>query len=596
MPVLRIETPSASEAAEYAIAKTLTSIGSDSSNDCVIEDDSVADTHALIRFDGRAFQIQVAEASTSLTLNGNATRQASLSHEDTIELGDARLTFDMFGGESSDDGDDLFDARLEGYRKIQSFSERLLTNYDLRDLLENLLDSVIELTSADKGFLILVGDDDFEIKVARQVNRENIPEAMEKVSDSIISKVIETRSPLIVSNARQDQDFNSSQSVLNLDLTSVMCVPLMDRGQLIGLLYLGNENIIDLFTERHLELLKIFASQASLIVSNALMIRDLKLDKQMLSEQLEQNRYGELIGASSAMKNIFSTVEKVAPTDVSVLIEGETGTGKELIAHELHRRSNRSEDPFVTINCGAIPENLLESELFGHVKGAFTDATSTKNGKFQEADGGTIFLDEIGEMPLDLQVKLLRVLQEHEVTKVGSNKPEQVDIRVIAATNQTLEKSIEDGQFREDLYYRLNVVKLELPPLRDRGKDVVLIAKYLLDKICDQFELPEKKLSNEAITAMQRYQWPGNVRQLENQLKQAAVLAEQSVIGEDDLDLPPEVFEPMKPLSEAKEQFARRYVLEALERNNNNRTKAAEELGVDPRTVFRYINRSQENQ
>jgi len=289
------------------------------------------------------------------------------------------------------------------------------------------------------------------------------------------------------------------------------------------------------------------------------------------------------------MREVYRKVEKVAAADVTVLIQGETGTGKELIAKELHNRSPRRNGPFITINCGAIPENLLESELFGHVRGAFTGATNTKPGKFQLADGGTLFLDEIGEMPLNLQVKLLRVLQEREVTKVGGTKPDIVDIRVVAATNKDIETAVANGEFREDLLYRINVVALHLPPLRARGDDIVLIATYLIEKYCKEFNVKSKGLSREVAIAMKKYAWPGNIRQLENRLKKAAILSDKAMISPEDLDLIPEVLNPILPLAAAKDEFQRRYINEVLELNNGNRTKTARDLGVDPRTIFRHL-------
>ncbi len=238
------------------------------------------------------------------------------------------------------------------------------------------------------------------------------------------------------------------------------------------------------------------------------------------------------------MQQVFRKVEKIAPTDISVLITGETGTGKELIAREIHNRSPRASKPFVTINCGAIPENLLESELFGHVKGAFTGAVANKQGKFQAADGGTLFLDEIGEMPLELQVKLLRAHPgEGRRSASATPGPRPCDIRILAATNRELEKEIAAGRFREDLYYRLNVVNVELPPLRERGDDVLVIARYLLSRYSREYDAKVKGFSPNAAVAIRKHNWPGNIRELENRIKKAIVLCESTVIGPDDLGL-----------------------------------------------------------
>ncbi len=594
MPTLTLVDDASSRPTEFGLHKRITSIGSDPTNDIVLEESGVQPSHAIVQCDGAGFEIKSVDGDADLRVDGESVGQTRLNHDNRIELGDTELEFSLLTSTDDDsDRGDIVKEELEGYRKLFDFSQDLLGDYDLPNLLDNLLDSVIEITNADKGFLILVEDEEFSVKVARDVHHETIPDAVEHVSDSIIAKVLQSREAIIVSDAMSDEEFKSSESVVNMNLSSVMCVPLIDRGSLLGLIYVGNENIANLFTRRHLDLLTIFAAQASLIVANAIMVRDLRLDNEMLSERLSEMRFGSIIGASDAMREIFRKVEKVAPTDVNVLVTGETGTGKELVAREIHNRSSRYEGPFVTINCGAIPESLLESELFGHVKGAFTGAERTREGKFQTADGGTIFLDEIGEMPLNLQVKLLRVLQERQITKVGASQPEDVDIRIIAATNKDLERAVDEGEFREDLFYRLNVIMLHLPPLKMRGDDVVLIAKYYIREICDDLDVGQKELTDDALRALKRYEWPGNVRQLENRLKKAILLSDRSVIDADDLGLTAEMLEPIRPLSEAKERFAYRYVLEALDRNDGNRTQTADELEVDPRTIFRYLEKGE---
>jgi transcriptional regulator with PAS, ATPase and Fis domain len=243
----------------------------------------------------------------------------------------------------------------------------------------------------------------------------------------------------------------------------------------------------------------------------------------------------------------------------------------------------------VAVNCGAIPESLLESELFGHVKGAFTGAIATRLGKFQAAQGGTLFLDEVGDMPPALQVKILRALQDRAVTKVGDTRPEPVDLRVIAATHRVLEDEIRKGTFREDLYYRLNVVSIALPPLAERGDDLVVIARYFLQKYGKEFGVRVRGFTPGALVAMRKYRWPGNIRELENRVKKAVVLADRALVSAEDLDLRPENLEPILPLAQAKEEFQKRYINEVLDRNSGNRTKTAKDLGVDPRTIFRHL-------
>ena len=480
-------------------------------------------------------------------------------------------------------------AELTGLRKLYQFSERLLVTRDVQQLLAALLDGAIEATGADKGFVILLRDKQTEVRAARNLRQESIPDGVRQLSDSIIARVVESRRPIIVHNAVDDASFKGAVSVMNLRLCSVMCAPLIAGGELMGLIYLGNDQVAHLFDPRSLDVLSVFASQASLILQNALLLETLRTDNAELEKKLKSQRFGEIIGSCASMLEVYRKVQKVAPTDISVLITGETGTGKELIAREIHNRSPRATGPFVVINCGAIPENLMESELFGHVRGAFTGAVATREGKFQAANKGTLFLDEIGELPLSLQVKLLRALQERTVTRVGDSRPERVDIRVLAATHRDLDEEIRVGRFREDLYYRLNVVNVFLPPLRERGDDVVVIAKLLLQKYSQEMNPAVKGFTPNALIAIRKYDWPGNVRQLENRIKKALVLCDKSLVGPEDLDLREETLQAILPLDKAKEEFQRKYILEVLERNNGNRTKTARDLGVDPRTIFRYL-------
>ena len=439
-------------------------------------------------------------------------------------------------------------SELAGVRKLFAFSERLINRRSVDDLLVAMLDDVIELTHADKGFLLLLDGAEtgaaasdtgrrLSVRASRNVRREAITKPDGNISDSIVRQVIAEARPVIVSDALADTHFGQSESVIAMKLSSVMCAPLLSQGEVIGALYVGNDRVKHLFDRTQLELLSIFASQASLILQNAMLLSALRADKEKLVAELHDKKFGEIIGACPSMLEVFRKLQKVAGTDISVLITGETGTGKELIAKELHRRSPRASGPFITINCGAIPENLIESELFGHVKGAFTGAVMSRPGKFQIADKGTLFLDEIGELPLNLQVKLLRALQERVVVRVGDSKPEKVDIRVVAATNRNLEEEIRANNFREDLYYRLNVVNLWMPPLRDRGDDVMIIAKVLLSKYADELGSKVKGMSPAALAAVKKYSWPGNIRQLENRIKKALVLCDQTLLSPDDLDL-----------------------------------------------------------
>jgi len=587
MPSLRLTAPGHPPTV-YNLHKKITSIGSSRDNDVVLPDPLVTDGYA-IHFDGQMYTV-FAPKKTEFVVNGKKRSKHKLSHDERLVIGSCDLRFVMVD-EAPPPEEEAAEtvADVDAYTKLYEFSERLIHQRDLGELLDALMDAVIEITNADKGFLILLEGETLDVKVARNLNREHIADAVSQLSDSIIAKVVRSRKPVIVSDALRDDEFSSSKSVMQLKVNSVICVPLLDRGRLLGLIYVGNDSIRDLFQQDTMRVLTVFSSQASLIVANAMLMNELRVDNKRLHERLEQYRFGEIVGTSPPMQQVFRKVEKIAATDISVLITGETGTGKELIAREIHNRSPRTGKPFITINCGAIPENLLESELFGHVKGAFTGAVANKLGKFQAADGGTLFLDEIGEMPIELQVKLLRAIQERVVFRVGDTRAETVDIRILAATNRELEKEIAAGRFREDLYYRLNVVNVELPPLRVRGEDVLVVARYLLSRYSREYDSKVKGLSPNAAVAIRKHNWPGNIRELENRIKKAIVLCDSTVIGPDDLGLTPDVLPQILTLAEAKEKFQRDYINEVLALNNGNRTKTARDLGVDPRTVFRHL-------
>ncbi len=632
MPILKW-FPSQGPPRAFVLHKPVTTVGRALGNDVAVAGDGLAETHAQVLFDGRDFNLEEVDKHAEILVNGKKKRRARLVHGDRLTLGDVALSFSMFdepsrpaghsgsgqpvqGGAAAPSGTlsetqlNVTNQQLAGFRKLYEFSEKLMTLTEIEPLLEAMLDAVIEVTGAEKG-LILLNDDAFmtgpkpaapapeaagvrrgaRIRAARNVNRDAVADAGGAISDSIVQKVLETGRAVIVSDALSDAQFKSSESVLALQLSSVMCAPFSSQGQVQGVLYVGNDRVKNLFDKNQLDVLSIFASQASLILENAMLLNALRADKEKLVAELKDKRFGEIIGACPSMMEVFRKLQKVATTDISVLITGETGTGKELIAREVHRRSGRVNGPFVVINCGAIPENLIESELFGHVRGAFTGAVASRPGKFQVANGGTLFLDEIGELPLNLQVKLLRALQERVVFRVGESKPEKIDIRVVAATNRVLEEEIRAGRFREDLYYRLNVVNLFLPPLRERGDDVLIIARALLSKHSEELGSHVQGMTPQALAAIKKSPWPGNIRQLENRIKKALVLCDKTLLTPEDLDLGKEAESLILPLEKAKEEFQRKYVLDVLERNNGNRTQTARDLGVDPRTIFRYLER-----
>ncbi len=349
------------------------------------------------------------------------------------------------------------------------------------------------------------------------------------------------------------------------------------------------------FLEKPLEMDKLL-----LTVKNAIDFGKLQRENLLLKQKIE--RQHNLIGESPAMQTLRKQIEQVAPSDAWVLIFGENGSGKEVVAHEIHRLSQRGQKPFVEVNCAAIPEELIESELFGHEKGAFTGATSSKRGKFDMAHEGTLFLDEIGDMSLKTQAKILRILEEQRFERVGGNKTIQVDVRVIAATNKNLEEEIKRGTFREDLYFRLNVIPFTVPPLRERDEDILLLADYFLKEFTENRGKPLKTLSDDAKSALLAYSWPGNVRELKNLMERLSIMVPSDTITPK--DLPPEMVKKtgLHPLSfsqepifdadsikEAVSLFERNYIIQKLKENDGNISKTAEKIGIARRNLTHKI-------
>jgi DNA-binding NtrC family response regulator len=333
-------------------------------------------------------------------------------------------------------------------------------------------------------------------------------------------------------------------------------------------------------------------------VKNALRQRELFRENRALRRELDRRySFSEIIGTSEALQRVFRLVEKVAATNTNILVYGESGTGKELVARAIHHNSPRADRPFVAINCGALPETLLESELFGHTKGAFTGATQARPGLFRSAEGGTVFLDEIGEISQALQVRLLRAVQEHEVMPLGASTPARFDARIICATNRDLEREVSEGRFREDLFYRLNVIELHLPPLRERREDIPLLARHFVKRTAREQEQPEKPVEPAAMTALINYNWPGNVRELQNAIERAFTLSGDAIDAD---SLPPRVrpaagahpavLDP-DGLRPTLDEVERRYILDTLASVNEDKARAANILGIDLSTLYRKLKR-----
>ncbi len=588
MAYFRCKDGTLGDVRDLAIRKPLVTIGRADGNDIVLADASLAPTHANLLRKGNHFTLSVIDRATTFSINGQRARSTDLKVGDEVAFG--RFTMLLVEGEpraaAPVSGKPMSD--VESLRKLAEFSRDLMAESSQDRIFRKLLEAVVGITGAEKGFLIAFKDGERVLAASHNVGKETLD--ISRVSDSIVERVIEERKSLIVSDAMHDDTFRSAASVMDLRLSSVMCVPLTYRNALHGVLYLGNDSVRNLFGQQDLALLEVFAAQASMLVHTALLLDELTVTNRNLRDQLRQTSQGGMIGSCAPMKEVFKVLRKVSPSDLGVLVLGETGTGKELIAQEVHRISARKNKPFVSINCGAIPENLLESELFGYKRGAFTGAVADKIGRFEAANGGTIFLDEIGEMPMNLQVKLLRVLQERVIERVGDVKSIPLDIRVVSATNKNLAEEIKSGNFREDLFYRLNEVTISLPPLRERGEDILQVAQFLLTKYAEQYGSKARSFTVGCQNALRSYYWPGNIRELENRIKKAVIMTDRRDLVPEDLGITTtaEKF-AVKTLAEAEEEFKKDYIKRALDANQWNKAQTARDLDVDPRTIFRYI-------
>jgi transcriptional regulator with GAF, ATPase, and Fis domain len=371
-----------------------------------------------------------------------------------------------------------------------------------------------------------------------------------------------------------------------------VCVPLSVFDRVIGCIYLDSTTTANRFHEDHLQLMAAVAGVSAVALDNARRAQWLEQENQRLTTEIRQEQ--NLVGEGARMKEIFQFLARVGPTDSTVLIEGESGTGKELAARALHRHSHRSSKAFVAINCAAIPETLLETELFGYERGAFTGAVAQKKGKLEVADGGVVFLDEIGELAPTLQVKLLRVLQEREFERVGGTHPIKIDVRLIAATNRDLQEAVRKGEFRQDLYYRLAVVKLTMPALRERREDIPMLTRHFVQKNAKRCKVKAKAVSREAMAALVNYEWPGNVRELENAVERALVMGSSEMILLEDLpeslleqEAPEEIHEGRYHAS--VKELKKQLIVNAVEQTRGNYVDAAAILGVHSNYLHRLI-------
>jgi Nif-specific regulatory protein len=581
--------------------------GRDSSNQILLTDPSVSRAHCVMEATPAGYRLKDLESRNGTFVNGIPIRTHELQNGDRVEIGRSafiyltqdedpvtdtpssrlslvtRMVVPVHSGENRPaqvTGNDLqvlmrVSTAVHSMKALYSAKEAVA-----RETLEqHILELIFESIPAERGAIVLRSEtSELPHQIggwSRTHGRILLP-----VDARIIQQVI-TEGVAILSNNVDDPE-----------IRCILAVPLSVTGRVLGMIYLDSTVQDARFDEERLQFLTTLAEIAAVAVDNARYVELLIGENRRLREEISVQH--SMVGESAAMQHIYQFISRVSKSDSSVLITGESGTGKELVARAIHENSNRSNQPFVAINCAALTETLLESEFFGHEKGAFTGALVQKKGKLEIAENGTVFLDEIGEMAPSLQAKLLRVLQEHAFERVGGTRPITTNIRIIAATNRNLQEAIKTGHFRLDLFYRLNVVSIEMPPLRDRKQDIPLLTQYFLSRVCKNLKRPPMTIAPETSAYLMQYDWPGNIRELENAIERAVVLGSSDAVLPEDLPAPILEIEPPSGLSAGKFQSAvqdtkKQAILNAIEQSNGNITAAARLLDVHPNYLHRLI-------
>jgi Nif-specific regulatory protein len=624
------------------------SIGREASNSIRLNDSSVSRRHCLIRrkliqpatepqpgnqtsndasaggSENSEFTILDLESYNGTFVNGVPVHEHTLAHGDQIALGDLLLLFLTHEAEAGttlptqigeqdlitrstvrlrhEDAlylrPDTIAAELPKSDRVGrdlatllKISNSIGAIADLAELQTYLLDAVREVISAERAAIVLCDRNSPETGSVTGWTKHSGPDNSLRPSRSITRQVLREGVALLSNDLFDDKSLSARASLAEANVCSVLCVPMVVLNQTVGVIYLDTSDTTARFDEHDLQLLTAIAGIAAMAFLNARQVASLADENQRLQHEL--NIKHQLVGQSEPLRAIFQFIAKVAPADSTVLIRGESGTGKELAARAIHSNSSRTTKPFVAINCATLTETLIESELFGHEKGAFTGAIAQKRGKLEIADGGTVFLDEVAELTPLMQVKLLRVLQEREFERVGGTRPIKIDVRIITATNQDLGVAIKANKFRADLYYRLNVVSIVMPPLRDRREDISLLASYFVSIFSKKCKRKVRGISEDARAALQQYDWPGNVRELENTIERAVVLGASELITVD--DLPERLVESAAPDSTAKQYHQgvtdakKLLILNAMRQANGNYTEAAKALGIHPNNLHRLI-------
>jgi len=592
-------------------------LGRDRESGVQLRDLMASRHHCVIEPAGEAFRVRDLDSRHGTFVNGVPVRERDLLPGDQIAVGDSLFLFQVDAPGSTpgvllEDRSVAMEStvqrpangspylRLDGElpqsaRVARDLHALLGIGHELHalratePLARRLLELLLETMPAERTAVLLLdraGEPASGYALDRAGSAATFP-----LSRTLVARLVRERTAVLSNDILQAQGWSEVASLQAAQVQSLLAAPLHGPADPLGVLYLDTREPGVRFDETHLELLTAVAGIASLALANTRHMEWLDEERDRLEASLDL----DMVGESPRMREIGRLLTRVAASDSTVLLRGESGTGKELAARALHRKSRRASRPFVAINCATLSETLLASELFGHEKGAFTGATERKIGKFEVADTGTLFLDEVGEIPPPLQAKLLRVLQEKEFERLGSTRPVRADVRVIAATNRDLEKAIHEGTFREDLFYRLNVISCTLPPLRERSEDVPLLASHFAVRFSRQLGRRVLGFTPEARACLKRYAWPGNVRELSNAIERAVVLGENDLIHPE--DLPETILEavpaaeraPVTPYHDTVNEAKKRSILGAVEKAGGNVTRAAELLGLHPNYLHRLI-------
>lgn len=581
-------------------------VGQDRSNTLALADPAVAQRHCRIDPCDGGFELIDLASENGTFLNGIPVRRKVLSDGDKIRLGESELLFALHGPQSEEVIDlnvsnppsahelktipvdqaaldtefgNVVGRMARDLAALLRISNATVSIREIGQLQREILGLILEVIPADDAAMVLVTPSDDQASSICSWNRKTGEKSSIKVQAEIVQKAFWERTAAITEPA---PGVDGGRHVL--------CVPLVAVQRTLGVVYLTSGEEVSPFLEDHVHFLISVSRIAAVAVENLLTLDALCAENRQLKEQMYSSK---LVGDSRLVRKLETFITRVADEDVTVLIRGESGTGKELVARSIHHNGCRADRPFVAINCAAIPETLLESELFGHEKGSFTGATAMKKGKLEAAENGTLFLDEIGELAPLLQAKLLRVLQQREFERLGGTRTLKFSARVVTATNKDLEKAIKTGEFRQDLYYRLNVVSVTVPPLRERRQDIPLLALYFANRYAATRKRPFKGISPHARSILMNYHWPGNVRELENAIEHAIVLGVADEILPE--DLPTALLEEQGERVEGSRYHSvinhtkKELILEALRNSSGSFPEAAKLLGIHPKYLFRLV-------